>query len=625
MLQNIRNNVQGVAAKVIIGFIAIPFVFFGVDSLFSGSPDKPVALVDGEEILDFDLQRAINMQKRQLLAMMGENADPTILEDSLLRGPALESLIREKLMLAQAEELKLATGDKQLNSVIVAMPQFQDGGRFSNDRYLDVLRSQGYTGSMFKQLLASDIKKAQLRAAYAGTAFLAPQQKTLAVKLTEQRRSFNYLTITADALAEKATASDEEVQAYYQNNPQLFQRPEEVKISYVEVKLSDLFEEIDEETLRAEYDKEVAAMSISTSRRAAHILVELDDDTDRAQATAKLAEAKAKLAEGESFASVAKSYSEDVGTASFGGELGITDGSTFPEPLEEALASIGEGEVSDVVETDFGLHIVKLVEVIETEVPSYESRKDSLAKSLQSQKARPALLRKVEQLRDLSFNSEGLAGPAKELGLKLQTSGWIEAGSPTGILANQDLREAAFNPETREQKLNSEVVELDENRYAVLHVEDYRAASLKPFDTVQAEVTSIVKREKGAALAKTAAADAQAQLNEGKTIEQIAESLGVEWQAVVLESRSSSSAPAPVKNLAFKMPRPADGSFAVDHTESGKNSYVVRLSAVVDGDLENMDSEQKQLAMRRIQNSQSAQSFSAFYTSLKSDSNIKIN
>ena len=116
-----------------------------------------------------------------------------------------------------------------------------------------------------------------------------------------------------------------------------------------------------------------------------------------------------------------------------------------------------------------------------------------------------------------------------------------------------------------------------------------------------------------------------AKLSISKTIEQIAESLGVEWQAVVLESRSSSSAPAPVKNLAFKMPRPADGSFAVDHTESGKNSYVVRLSAVVDGDLENMDSEQKQLAMRRIQNSQSAQSFSAFYTSLKSDSNIKIN
>ena len=624
MLQSIRENVQGTAAKIIVILIAIPFVFFGVESLFGGSTQTPVAVVNGEKISENELQQALNFQKRQLLAMMGENADPSLLDDALLRGPALDSLVREKLMLGQASELGLAAGDKQLNSVIVAMPQFQVDGKFSNERYQQLLRSQGYSGAMFKDLLSADVKKAQLRAAYA-SGFLAPQQEKLFIDLAEQRRSYNYLTITAAKLAQSTSIPDEEVKAYFDANQGRFQSPEQVQISFIELKLEDLFEEVDEASIKAEYQREVDALEITTQRKAAHILVELDDDTDRSQAMAKLAEARSELTAGKSFADVAAEYSDDIGSANLGGELGFTSGDTFPEAFEAALAQLQPGEVSQAVETDAGLHLIKLLELNRSEPPSYASRRADIARTMQERDARPALIRTVESLRDQVFNADGLAEPAKQLGLKVQRSGWLSAESPVGLMANETLRNAAFSSELREQSLNSEVVELSPQHYAVLHVESYKAPEPLPFDAVKAEIAAELKQQKAAEKAKTAAAEATAAIAEGKTVEAVAAELGVDWQAVVLETRSGGNVPAVVRKLAFEMAAPGEGGVTVANRAAGQASYVVSLSKVESPDLSSMSTSEKASVQRRAQASVGSQNFSAFYNSLRQQANIKIN
>ena len=171
MLQNIRNNIQGTAAKVIIAIIVVPFAFFGIDSLFSGGSQTPAAVVNGEKISQAELQQALAMQKRRLINMMGDKLEPSMLDDAVLRKPALDSLIKQQLLLQAAEDAGIEISDQQLNITIASMPQFQEDGRFSQERYQQVLRLQGYNSALFKQLLRSDLLIQQLSASVAASAY----------------------------------------------------------------------------------------------------------------------------------------------------------------------------------------------------------------------------------------------------------------------------------------------------------------------------------------------------------------------------------------------------------------------------------------------------------------------
>ena len=268
MLQNIRNNIQGTAAKVIIAIIVVPFAFFGIDSLFSGGSQTPAAVVNGEKISQAELQQALAMQKRRLINMMGDKLEPSMLDDAVLRKPALDSLIKQQLLLQAAEDAGIEISDQQLNITIASMPQFQEDGRFSQERYQQVLRLQGYNSALFKQLLRSDLLIQQLSASVAASAFVTERELDEAIAYIHESRDFQTVTVPLEKYRKSITLTDEELKSYYEENGARFQSEPKVKVSYLELKEEQFYEPVSEQQVVAEYERLIEGMTQDTEREA---------------------------------------------------------------------------------------------------------------------------------------------------------------------------------------------------------------------------------------------------------------------------------------------------------------------------------------------------------------------
>ncbi|HSB98159.1 MAG TPA: SurA N-terminal domain-containing protein, partial [Spongiibacteraceae bacterium] len=399
MLQNIRDNVQGLVAKVIIGLIVVPFAIFGIESLVGGGGPADVAKVNGEKIGEPELVQAINVQKRQLLARMGDDVQPALLDDAALRGPALDGLITQHLLKQSAEALKLRLPVQAVDQTILSMAAFQDNGKFSPERYEMLLRNQGYSTAYFKQLMQQELLINQLHSAFVGSDFVTPAELKTVAGLLQQQRSFRYVTIPVAGLAEKVNVSDADIAAYYKEHVDQFLRDERIKLEYIELRSEDYAQAIDNGAVKAEYDREMADFKVSTERHAAHILIEADKQRDDAQAQALIATVAKRLAAGEDFGKLAVQYSDDVGSKTSGGDLGVSSGDAFPPQFEAVLSKLRVGEVSAPIKSASGYHLIKLLEQQTRERPTFEQRKAEITRRLQQGAAHPELVKNVEKLR----------------------------------------------------------------------------------------------------------------------------------------------------------------------------------------------------------------------------------
>lgn len=628
MLQNIRDNIQGFAAKIIIGLMIVPFALYGIDFLFSGSSETPVAVVNGEKVSEFELNQALALQKRQLLSMMGNNIDPGLLDDAVLRKPALDSLVKQKVLLQAADKAGVAVPDSVLNSNIVQMQQFQEDGRFSPERFQQVLSAQGFSTQLFRRLLRSDLLIDQLNSGISNSVFLTDFQRDTAIRLGDQKRSFHYLTLSTDYFAEQAKIEQADIEQYYQDNPAKFKTTESVRFSYLELKESDFFKPVAEVDVRAAYQQEVDSLNRQAERQAAHILVEITDERNREQALERINEARKRIDSGESFADVAKSLSDDFGSAEQGGDLGYSAGDSFPEAFEAALAALEPGQVSEAVETDAGLHLVKLLEVRKPELPDFESRRATIEKQLQQQAAKPRLIAEVEALRDMVFNADGLDQPAEALKLELQQSDWVTPLQREGLMAHAAVRKAAFDAELRKQGYNSEVIEISPEHFVVIHPQAYRAPELKPLADVSEQIVAELRVKQGRELAKAAAEQTVASLKGGKTAEAIAKDRdGIKWDVAVRAWRQDPAVSQGIRSEAFQLARPAEGADATISTITDENGdyVVIQLTAVSDGENSLVGDKRRRELLASAQRVQASQSFSAYFDSLIKSAAIKYN
>lgn len=626
MLQNIRDNIQGTAAKVIIGIIVIPFAFFGVDSLFSGSGQTPAAVVNGEDISEQSLLQAVALQKRRLIGMMGDSVDPAMLDDSVLRGPALNTLIKQQLLLQAADEADAVVSDAQLNAVIVGMPQFQEDGRFSQQRYQQVLRLQGYSSQFFKELLRSDLLIQQLSASISSSSFVTDAQLNNYIQVAFEERDYHYLTVNADAFADKVSVLEQEIETYYQQNSADYVSPEKVRFSYLELNQEDFYQAVDDSSLQREYERLVAASDEDAQREAAHILIEIGGGDSRQDALSQAEEIRQRVADGEDFAKLAEQYSDDIGSAGDGGRLGFTSGDSFPAEFEAALAELEEGEVSAPVETESGVHLIKLLSISKPEIASFEEMKPQLTEQLQQQEAKPRFVAAVEDLRDLVFNAEDLTLPAEEMELQVSRSELLQRDSNDGLFQYESVKRAAFSESLREAGHNSEVLELTPERYVVLHVEEYKAPEPKPLEQVRDSVVAALTAQKASQAAADRAESIASALRDGASMETVAEQNGLEWDAVVAGTRNDLAVDAPLRQQVFAMPKPQGdrSTVSVTQTEDG-NHHVVSLLAVRAGQPGNVSQAQVAQARQGLLRRQASEDFAHYFNVLWQNADIKIN
>lgn len=612
MLQSMRQSTQSTAAKVIIGLIVLSFAAFGLETLLPGGAGTSVAEVNGEEITPFALQEAVTQQKRQLVSILGDSIDPAMLDDERLQPRALDSLIQRALLLQKSTELKLVASDAQIAKSITSVAAFQLNGMFSPDAYKSVLANAGYTPERFRRAQAEDIVLTQLQTAVNQTEFTTPLELSAIANLIAEERDVRYMMIPDKDLVSDDDLSMDALQQYYRDNEAAFFNPEQVVVDYILLEGSDFEVSVDEALVKEQYEAVKDEYEVSEQARVSHILlIQADDEPDAAYAQ-RIADAAERLGRGEDFADLAADISDDLGSASLGGELGFTDGTAFPDQMESAIADlVAPGEISPAVQTDAGTHFIRLEERIAGDAVDYESVREELRASIEAAEVERTVLLAVEELRDLAFNAADLNGPAEALDARVLQSEPFSLDEGVGLFADERLRELAFSDDVKEAGNNSEVLELSGQRFVVVKVREVRVPQVAPFGEVRKVVRAGLKADlESAALAKVTA-DAEAMLAAGEPLEAVANALELEWRVELASTRLASQLPRTVLDAAFTMPQ-GQANALRRVALPGEGYALVQLVRVTPGDVGSLSASETQ-QLSDLRNSEQQQlSFDEF-------------
>jgi peptidyl-prolyl cis-trans isomerase D len=617
MLQNIRENSQGWIAKTIIGVIVVLLSLTGFDAILNvASHREDAAQVNGETISKTELSQMVELQRRQLIQQLGKDFDPSLIEDNLLRDSALKSLIDRMVLLQGAQKAGLAFSTAAMDQMLLTTPEFQIDGQFSAARFDQFVRERGMNRFQFRKALADEILIAQQRAGIAATSFVTDEEVEAFIKLEKQTRDFATLTLAADA--GDIQLGDDEIKAYYDEHSEQFMSPEQVVLEYVELKKDGFFDqvEVNQEELQELYQREVG--NLAEQRKAAHILIEVGDKQDSAQAKAKIEALSARLAQGEDFAVLAKEASDDIGSKEEGGDLGFAGPGVYEASFEEALYALKKGEVSAPVETAYGWHLIKLLDVQAPEVPSFESLKDKLVAELKNEQVESKFVAASKVLADSAFEASDLAQPAQELGLTVKaTPVFGREGGNEGILANRQVLKEAFSPEVLEDGANSGVIELDPNTAVVVRVKEHKMPEKLALEQVAESIRSHLSVKRAAELASQQGEQSLKALREGNAVEGA-------WQAVQGATRSQEGQSPRVLQAVFRMPKPVaeqGPEFAGVQTEKG-DYVLIRLNSVSQPETA-LSEDEKAMFRRSLASRAGEQDYNAFREQLKHEADIE--
>jgi len=560
------------------------------------------------------------MQRRQLMQQLGKDFDASLLDEKMLRESALKGLIDRKLLLQGAEQAKFAFSEAALDQVILQTPEFQVDGKFSSERFDQVIRQLGYSRMQFRQMLAQEMLIGQLRAGVAGSGFVTDAEVLAFARLEKQTRDFATLNVKADPAAVKLT--DDEVKAYYDEHAKEFMTPDQVIIDYVELKKASFFDQVavKDEDLQAAYQKEIA--NLSEQRRAAHILIEVNDKTTEAQAKAKIDEVQARLAKGEKFEALAKEFSQDPGSANNGGDLGYAGPGVYDPAFEKALYSLSKDQVSEPIRTDFGYHLIKLLGVEAPEVPTLASLKDKLTRDLKAAQVEQRFVEATKQLEDSAFEASDLAQPAADLKLTVHTSKPFGREGGEGVAANRAVVTAAFSTEVIDEGANSTAIELDPDTVIVLRSKEHLKPAQLPLESVSAAIRTQLTKEHASAAAKTKAEKLIADLRDGKApLDKAVE--GQNWKAIEAATRGQEGVDPAVLQALFRMPKPVakDKPTFTSVTLADGSLMIVRLNGV--NEAAAPTDEEKVQYRRFLASREGQQDFAAYRKQLEAQAEIK--
>ncbi|PIE24280.1 MAG: peptidylprolyl isomerase [Neptuniibacter caesariensis] len=625
MLQSIRDNSQGIIAKIIVGLIAITFALFGVESLVSltGGSSAP-ATVNGEEISQQELSQGVYLQRNQMLRRMGENADPSLLNDNLISNMVLDGLIDQKLLLQSAENQGLVFTDAMIDQLIVSTKEFQLDGKFDRVQFETTLRNAGLTPLTYRDILRKEKLIEQERIAYLLSAFSLSDELASITKLQNQVRNARYFTLLAEPVRESLTVSDDEVADYFAANSAKFLSEEQVSIEYIVLDRANLMAEIEvtEDEVSKAYQQMVDTYQAEEQAHAAHILVEISEEQNEAAALAKIEALAARIKAGETFAAVAQSGSDDLGSAEMGGDLGVNPKGVFSQEFENALYGLEKGRVSEPVRTEFGYHLIQLVDLVKTEVPSFEEAKNGLRQDILNAKSEEEYVAQLEILKDLAFSSGDLVEPAEALGLEIQTSElFSRTGNEDPITSNPKILVTAFDDESVKEGQNSEPVELTSDKAVVLRIAKHELPREKTLAEVKGAITELLLEQKVAAELDAKAQALLAKLNQGESLEAIA--AGAEIVTKEAVSRGTSDISQELREALFKMPKPAEGgaSYAAVDLLDGSKALLV-LGGVAESEEELTAEEQRYIASL-LNNRFGQQDYQDYSAELKSKAEIE--
>ncbi|RXE87166.1 SurA N-terminal domain-containing protein [Pseudoalteromonas sp. A757] len=601
MLEKIREGSQGPAAKIVLGLVILSFALAGIGGYLGQTTEQPVAEVNGVKISQTKFSRAYSNERARLEQQFGEYfaqiaADPNYMAQ--IRQGVVDQLVQQELQTQLAKELGLRVSDEQVKKAIVEMPYFQIGGEFSNDRYLQVIRQMNFQPDSFREYLRDEMTRAQLISAVAGTDFVLKNELQQSIALQQQTRAIDYAVLSKELVKDEVSVSDEEIQNYYDLNQTQFQAPELVAVNYIELKAEDLepAEPVTEEALKTYYEEQKNQYLEPERRRVSHILVDASEDAEAAKQKAD--EILAELNNGADFAVVAEEKSDDVVSAELGGDLDWIERDMMDPAFEDAAFALAAvGDVSEVVESEFGFHIIKLTDIQRQQAQSFEDVKDDLRAELEKAAKIDAFYQKQTRVAELAFEmADSLQDAAEAAGVEIKSTELVSRNALPEPLNSPAISNTIFTPELLEDRVNSEVLEVAPEHIVVVRVAEHKAAATKPLEEVSTQIETQLSNEKASTLIAEKALSLFEQLQGGSTLAEIAKEQSIEVKSVTELKRRSYDVPPAIAAEAFKLPQPgvAETESALVELGNGDSAFVVLKSVTTPAVDDKVDPQQKQ-------------------------------
>ncbi|AXB03586.2 peptidylprolyl isomerase [Aeromonas caviae] len=586
MLDKLREGAQGKVAKVILGLIILSFALAGVGSYLNGPARTAPATVNGNDISAPALENAYRNERARMESQMGEAfnqlaANPDYMKQ--FRRGVLDRLIDQALIDDKARSLGLRVSDEQIKQAIVAMPEFAENGKFSNDRYLQLIRRAGMTPEMFRDSLRQDMVRQQLMGAVLGSEFALKGEAEQLDRLYNQTRDLRLIRLAASAYVDGIEVSDAEVEQFYKANSARFMNDETVKVDYLLLDAANLGKNIKvtEQDAQDYYDQHQDLFQRPERRQVAHILIPFGKDEKAAEQKAEAVLAKAKA--GDDFAALAKADSSDTFSAKKGGELDWFEKGVMDPAFEKAAFALAKaGDLSAVVKSPFGFHIIKLlgVEPAKTK-PFVDVMSDTIAR-LQSEKAKEQFFAEQQKMADSSFeNPDSLDLTAEAMGLQVQSTGYFSQADAPAPLNDPKVLSVAFSEQLRDDNTNSDVIELADGKALVLHIMGHQPKAAKPLAEVKEQVITAIKHDKASEVARGKAQGLLDKLKAGENVQADLTALGLKVDTHTGVSRFAQEMDQNLVTQAFRMPHPTDGKPSVELvTEANGDRVVVALDKV---------------------------------------------
>ena len=634
MLQAIRDRITGIVAWVIIIGISITFALWGIDSYLKRNVRTYVAKVNDVEIGERAYRQAIQQQLAQMRALMGDSFRPSLFNTPEFRRRVLERMIKEELVAEAAREAGMAISDAYLASRIHAIPQFQEDGRFSRERYEAVLERQGLTPAVFEAQVRRSLLVNQYIGSITGSAIATSWETEQGLRLQAQQRRFAHVTIPVERFRDQVEVTEEELRDWYEKHKSEYQDPEKVKLAWVELDVDSIAGELepDEAEVRRLYEDRVKALANQEERRVRHILIQVPagaSEADEEAARKRIEEIRQEIESGRiGFEEAAKKYSQDPGSAQQGGDLGYFGRGVMDPAFEKAAFSLEKGKVSEPVRSQFGYHLIRVEDIRKVEPPSFETLKPELEREAVRSEAEKIFYEKADELANLSFeHPDTLETTASALGLEIHTSDWItREGTDSGVTANPEVLEAAFSEEVLAQGNNSLPIEIGPDRVVVLRVVDHRKAQAMPFDQVKARIRKELVEKKAREQAKALGERLLAMLEAGTPLEKAAGELGLEVKQEDYIRRDEGKLDRQLVSRVFSMPRQAGGKPSYAGIELPNGDYeVIVLQDVKDADPGKLDTARRTAFARNLARLSGQRELEAAIESLRARAEIDIN
>ena len=591
MLQRMRDGAQSIGAKILVGIIVLVLTVFGFGAFNLFAVGEPVAAtVHGEDITEAALGVEMQRRRREILRQMGEQADPSLIDDGLLRASTLSLLIDRSLLRQMAGDLGLAASAARLNRDILANPDFQVEGGFDEDLFRAVLANAGFSPASYQDELALNTLVVQVAEGLGDTGAPTAREVRQAASLFMQRRDVAYLPFRAADFAADIEVSDEDVAAYYDYNIDRYLTPEAADLEYVVLALDELADgtAVTDEDIRAAFEAEQRdrqEQGDAARRRGAHILLEVSDARSEEEAIALLTDVRSEIEAGASFEEKARELSEDAGSAANGGDLGLAGRDVFVPAFEQALWALDPGQLSEPVVTQFGVHLIQLLEVEEVEPPTLEEARERLAAAIRRDRARTVFDERLRQMDEIAFEEpETLEGVSAALELPIERVAGITRDAGTDLFVDRALREAIFEPDVLVEGYNSPAIRTGDAAVVARVAVRHPAAEI-PLDEAGPDIREQIVSERAADAAQRAATAALQRTTDGEPVAAIAAEHGLSWTVLEAVTASEAGFPAAVRTAAFDLALAAPGRRAATSVELPEGGHaVVTVTRVELGD-----------------------------------------